>query len=398
MADDAHKQPVTISRSDLHKRVWEVPMARLAAEYGITGNGLAKICDRLKIPYPSRGYWAKRAAGKAAVQYRLLEPDEKTPLEVTITPTPQPLPPPKLPTELQATLVAARTENSTISVPARLVRPHRIIAEWLAEHERKKDEAKREHEPWRRKMMQPAEFTPVDRRRHRFLDVLFKALETQGLKVKVDEHRTVYFDSQKERIDYELREKQKQVRRPLTDDEKRWRFNPDRPWRQELQPSGILQFSLKTRLVDGMPRDWIDKPDKPIEDHLSDIVAVLALAGPILAEQRREREAAERLRREEEHRRYLEEQRQKQDYNRWRRFLEFADQWSKAERARQFLAALEGKEQPDGFAFDGRVPADWFAWAREWLEVFDPLNRKPEAIYEELAEVDSWTYHGKSDF
>ena len=203
--------------------------------------------------------------------------------------------------------------------------------------------------------------------------------------------------SQKERIDYELREKQKQVRRPLTDDEKRWGFNPDRPWRQELQPSGILQFSLKTRLVDGT-REWIDKPDKPIEDHLSDIVAVLSLAGPILAEQRREREAAEKLRREEEHRRYLEEQRLKQDYNRWRRFLEFADQWSKAERARQFLAVLEGKEQPEGIAFDGRAPADWFAWAREWLDVFDPLNRKPEAIYEELAEVNSWTYQGKSDF
>jgi hypothetical protein len=98
-------------------------MARLAAEYGISGNGLAKICDRLKIPYPPRGYWAKKAAGKAVVEYRLPEPDVGTPLEVTITPTPEPVPPPELPTELQATLVAARTENSKISVPVRLVRP-----------------------------------------------------------------------------------------------------------------------------------------------------------------------------------------------------------------------------------------------------------------------------------
>jgi hypothetical protein len=146
-----------------------------------------------------------------------------------------------------------------------------------------------------------------------------------------------------------------------------------------------------------MPREWIDKTDKPIEDHLSDIIAVLLLADPILTERRREREAAEKLHREE-HGRHLEEQRKRQDYNRWRRFLEFADQWSKAEKARQFLAALEGQEQPDGIAFDGRAPADWFVWAREWLDVFDPLNRKPEAIYEELAEVNSWTYHGKSDF
>ena len=49
-------------------------MSRLAAEYGISGNGIAKICDRLNIPYPPRGHWAKKAAGQKVVQYRLPEP------------------------------------------------------------------------------------------------------------------------------------------------------------------------------------------------------------------------------------------------------------------------------------------------------------------------------------
>lgn len=31
-------------------------MSKLAAEFGVSGNGLAKICDRLKVPYPGRGY------------------------------------------------------------------------------------------------------------------------------------------------------------------------------------------------------------------------------------------------------------------------------------------------------------------------------------------------------
>jgi hypothetical protein len=29
-------------------------MIRLAEEFGITGNGLAKVCDRLDVPYPLR--------------------------------------------------------------------------------------------------------------------------------------------------------------------------------------------------------------------------------------------------------------------------------------------------------------------------------------------------------
>jgi hypothetical protein len=56
MADDIHqKQPVVVTRDDLYRQVWETPMSRLGEQYGITGNGLAKICERLKVPYPPRG-------------------------------------------------------------------------------------------------------------------------------------------------------------------------------------------------------------------------------------------------------------------------------------------------------------------------------------------------------
>jgi hypothetical protein len=94
MAGEGAKQPVTVSRDELYRQVWDKPMSRLAAEYGISGNGLAKVCDRLKIPYPPRGFWAKKAAGHKVVQYRLPEPGADTPDKVTIAPTPPPAPPP----------------------------------------------------------------------------------------------------------------------------------------------------------------------------------------------------------------------------------------------------------------------------------------------------------------
>ena len=50
----------TVSREELFRQVWEMPMSRLAEGYGVTGNGLAKICDRLLIPYPPRGYGPRR--------------------------------------------------------------------------------------------------------------------------------------------------------------------------------------------------------------------------------------------------------------------------------------------------------------------------------------------------
>lgn len=48
-----------IPRLELHDLVWSQPLGTVAAKFGLTANGLAKLCDRLEIPRPSRSYWSK---------------------------------------------------------------------------------------------------------------------------------------------------------------------------------------------------------------------------------------------------------------------------------------------------------------------------------------------------
>jgi hypothetical protein len=55
----------TIARQELYEQVWTTPMSRLCAEYGLSDNGLRKICKTLSVPVPTVGYWAKRAHGMA---------------------------------------------------------------------------------------------------------------------------------------------------------------------------------------------------------------------------------------------------------------------------------------------------------------------------------------------
>lgn len=62
MPDDP---PATLTRQDLYERVWRRPLSAVAADLSLSSNGLSKICDRLLIPYPGRGYWAKAGAGRA---------------------------------------------------------------------------------------------------------------------------------------------------------------------------------------------------------------------------------------------------------------------------------------------------------------------------------------------
>ena len=71
-----------------------------------------------------------------------------------------------------------------MSVAERLVKPHAIIAAWLADREERKRRARQERDPWRKKLYDPGDFSESDRRQHRFLDALFKAIERQGGKIK----------------------------------------------------------------------------------------------------------------------------------------------------------------------------------------------------------------------
>lgn len=163
--------------------------------------------------------------------------------------------------------------------------------------------ARRERDPWRRSLA-PPDWTENERRRHRILDALFKAAERQGLRIKQPDRFIVFLEASGERVDFKLREKRKQVRTPKTPEETKRLLPGEKAWRQDLQPTGTLVFSIETYLPT-LPRcTWSDTAGQPLEEQVGDILAGLLLAGPLLVKQRREREEAERRRREEEHRRY----------------------------------------------------------------------------------------------
>jgi len=50
------QSPVAFTREQLYQRVWSKPLSLVGREF-VSGNALAKICSRMLVPYPSRGYW-----------------------------------------------------------------------------------------------------------------------------------------------------------------------------------------------------------------------------------------------------------------------------------------------------------------------------------------------------
>lgn len=61
------------NREQLYAEIWESPLIKVAPKYGISAVALGKICRKLQIPLPGRGYWAQKEFGKAAAQTPLPE-------------------------------------------------------------------------------------------------------------------------------------------------------------------------------------------------------------------------------------------------------------------------------------------------------------------------------------
>lgn len=64
---------IRIDRRELFERVWSTPLYKLAKEWGLSGTGLRKRCERLEVPTPGRGYWQKVKAGKRVRRPKLPE-------------------------------------------------------------------------------------------------------------------------------------------------------------------------------------------------------------------------------------------------------------------------------------------------------------------------------------
>lgn len=65
---------LAIAREQLYEEVWAEPMVTVAARYNVSSSYLARVCERMNVPRPARGHWAKLAAGKPSPRKPLPEP------------------------------------------------------------------------------------------------------------------------------------------------------------------------------------------------------------------------------------------------------------------------------------------------------------------------------------
>lgn len=61
-------------RNELFRQVWDAPLQEVARTLGMTASGVAKMCDRLQVPRPTREYWRLSVAERRKARPSFLPP------------------------------------------------------------------------------------------------------------------------------------------------------------------------------------------------------------------------------------------------------------------------------------------------------------------------------------
>lgn len=371
---------ITIGRQDLYERVWATPMRTLAAEFGVSNVGLAKACERHRIPCPPRGYWAKKQHGKPTRCLSLPPCPDPALQTVTIHP-PAPKPPeasnptePPLDPDLAAVLESVR-KLPELQVASALRHPHPLV------------EAARTRfqgaTPDPQNLVRPVwDGTPTLTvavgvasvpRALRFLDALVKAVERVGGRVdvkKVTHGRgrgtEVVFCG--EGVPLRLRERYRQVKIP-----------PDK------QPKGLwgsrVEYVLTGEFILDAGPSYSDQYGKdgkiagPIEGQLNQLLLRLVEAVGEARAVRRMREADRRRWEEQERLRREQAERERAERARVEALLTDVGAWRRANDLRAYITAVEERVADRGQPTDARPElARWLTWARELADRLDPIT------------------------
>jgi len=378
-------------RQELYEQVWSEPVAKIAPSYGISDVALAKICRKLHIPLPGRGYWAKRAHGHSVrraplpqlsnvpviTRRRIMEnrmastEEEKGPELIRIEQL-EKLPPDFVPTR--------GADNQLIIKAGKILRTART------------DDRHILRAPWKEACLDIRVSKESLPRALRIMGNLIGFLEMERLTVTLDpaKSESTVVTAFGEQIQFGLIEK---VRRfelpaapPRSTQQGRTLTFADKPI--DYLPTGELSVQVWSYCREPHRKVWRDGKRGQVESLLPQCVAGFMRIGLAL------RRHTEEIRREE-----LEHQRRLDEFNELKQQIEAEEarvkqleaavnNWKRARLIREYVRAVETSatkcgEKTDSSSETGR----WIQWATQQADRVDPIATTTPSILDKKPEL-----------
>jgi hypothetical protein len=350
-------------REYLYAEVWEQPLTKVAEKYSVSDVAIGKLCRRLKVPLPGRGYWAKKEAGQSlkrtplpafkdppVICYRRHEPSIKPQLDSTD---------PEL-------AKIAEVESRTVHLPTV---EHKLVTTARRVLERARtDEYDRAHHPPSSPCIDIQVSKEFIERALSIMNAILFALEAEGLQVKVSDQsttvevfgRTIAFGIEEALQANGKRESKRRFSTVMVTAYKR---------------TGNLAFRVLNNAT-GVRAQWGDSNTKRLEGLLPKCIGGILRHARLLRienEQRRQRELEwerQRLEQAERIRKAREEE------ERLLNLEKCIVNWQKAEQIRGYVDAYVKMCAEKGEPMISDSPkGQWIMWARRKADWFDPLKQ-----------------------
>ena len=372
-------ETVFLKREALYKMVWSEPVSKLARGYGLSDRGLGKICGRLEIPVPGRGYWQMKKKG-LKIPVPPLRPTKKSNATgAYIHRTSKPHRDGEQNHETCDLITAEKLPENKITVPPSLDSPHSLIAITQRSLIGAKVDDRGLKQPRARGCLDIRVGQDSIDRAILIMDTLVKALETRGFDISVAKEPpfSTSVSVMDEVIKFALNEELNRTERKLTavqikDKEKH-------PWMYRIQeydysPNGMLLLRIKNDDSLNTRKTWSDGRRQRLEDCLNSFVGGLIKAAIAIKHLRAERERRE-LKRQEERLRWEESERIRREEEEKMKVLdrEIAS-WQRSHQIRSYIDAVKkwGIQKYGEIKPDGKLQ-QWLTWATKQADRLDPL-------------------------
>lgn len=362
---------VEYEREELYRRVWERPMSEIALEEEISDRGLAKICKKMDIPCPPRGYWARVAAGQKPKKVPLPK------LKAGVPTVHRRRVDDRLKTEMSegaTELMDEAKDETAVEVSESLENPHELLKKSMKALSVKAPRSLREVARLDINVHSPE----VRDRALRVMDALLKTLDARGIEVEITEpvpgspnpwDREPAKPSRTQvqllgvSVAFGIDEQYNSILTfHQTEFGKRLGMEPTRQYHREYNGTLALEIRKNGYLPTGARTMWADGKKQRIEDCLDSFIKGLVLVAEGIRqheerhERRRQKEIADKLAADERRQRAAHEQVLLKDLD------ERLAAMKKAAEVREFLMQLEARQE------SACVEPEWIRWAQDLVE------------------------------
>ena len=344
-----------LSRKHLYDLVWSKPMTQLAKEFGLSDNGLRKICKKYDIPMPKMGHWQKVEYGKKISIEKLKYFDKWINTKIIINESES------IDEEHYLTKLARRVKEideacqKLLPVPDLISKPHYLVKEAKVNLNSQKKITHWSGLP--QCICTGNNLLSISVQKHnvkrtlRLIDTFIKMVELRGHKVLIVNNSTI-LDIDEEK--YKLRFREKHTRQDIPDE--RWATT-------ELVPNDKLSIKFDHY----SNKEWIDRGTL-LEEQLTRVLAFFELKSVQDKEQREHcRVAREKADIQREIDRKLQARRD------WEAKKEVflitrSKEWNKAEELKKLISRIENSKDLN------QKTIDWLEWANQQVDKLNPLS------------------------